>query len=292
MGALRIRLFGTVHVSHDDRRQDPRPIHAVQGLLAYLLINRHRHHPREVLAGLFWGEQAEARARSCLSTALWRLRRLLEPPGIARGTYLATFGSDEVAFNTDSDHWLDVAEFEAGVRLRPETDWTGVETAASHYVGDLLEGFYDEWALRERERLRIIYLDSLARLLRHHAESDAVEGALACGRRILELDPLREDVHRELIRLHLRNGHRATALRQYQTCRALLREELGVEPTEETQVLYDTIISEGARRHGARPALRDLLPPLRAAATSLSGVRDQLELAIRLAETDEASPSR
>jgi DNA-binding SARP family transcriptional activator len=87
MAALRIRLFGTVRVTHDSRPQDARLIHAVQSLLAWLLLHRGKTHARETLAALFWGEQNDTRARSCLSTALWRLRQVLEPEGVARGTY-------------------------------------------------------------------------------------------------------------------------------------------------------------------------------------------------------------
>jgi DNA-binding SARP family transcriptional activator len=283
MGVLRICLFGTVQVSHDDRRQDARAIHAVQALLAYLVLHRRRFHAREVLSGLFWGDHTDTRARSCLSTALWRLRRVLEPPGVTRGTYLVTSRIGEVGFNCDSEHWVDVAAFEQGVQRQPVPDWFGVESAISHYTGDLLEGFYEDWALRERERLRILYLDALGRLLRHQSESGALEAALACGQRILEVDPLREEIHREIIRLHLRSGRRALALRQYEACRGLLASELGIEPMEETRALYDEIVSGShARASRPRPAVEDLLPPLRNAASGLDEVRLQLIRAIRL----------
>ena len=142
MPALRIQLFGTVQVSHDGRPQDARLIHAVQSLLAWLLLHRRKTHARETLAGLFWGEQDEARARSCLSTALWRLRQVLEPEGIPRGTYLIA-QSDAVGFNCASDYWLDVAAFEEGVgRHLPASapgdralDWSRAEDAVACYTG-------------------------------------------------------------------------------------------------------------------------------------------------------------
>ncbi len=299
MGILRIRLFGTMQVAHDDRPRTNRAIHAVQALLAYLVLQRKRVHAREVLAGLFWGEHTETRARSCLSTALWRLRQFLEPEGVTRGTYLLATSAGEVGFNCDSDHWLDVAEFEHGMEKlfhaapeQPVPDWPGTESALAHYRGDLLEGFYEDWALREREHLRILYLDGLGRLLGHYSETGALDSALACGRRILEVDPLREEIHREVIRLHLRNGHRALALRQYEVCRDLLAEELGVEPLEETRALYDTIASGSDRSRARRPpAPSRVLSPLRSAASSLDAAREQLSRAIRLAESGEENPT-
>ena len=302
MGVLRIQLFGTVRVSHDGPPQSTRLIHAVQSLLAWLVLHRRRTYARETLAGLFWGEQTEARARSCLSTALWRLRRVLEPDGVTRGTYLIAPSSGEVGFNRASEHWLDVAAFEEGVeRHLPgrsdagrALDWSGAEAAVSHYTGDLLEGFYEEWALRERERLRILYLDSLGSLLNHYSESGALQQALRCARQILALDPLREEVHREVIRLHLRSGHRALALQQYESCRTVLEEELGIEPMEETQALYVDLMKTSTNRHditnrSVTPSAlspHGVVPNLQTAAEKLDAARDAVARALRAAESD------
>jgi len=283
MAALRIQLFGAVQLSHAGRAQDARLTHAVQSLLAWLLLHRRKVHAREMLAGLFWGDQSEARGRSCLSTTLWRIRQVLEPEGVARGTYLIA-QPDVVGFNCASDHWLDVAAFEEGVAR------DGAEAAVAYYTGDLLEGFYDEWALRERERLRMLYLDCLGGLLRRHSETGALDQALRCGQRILTLDPLREDIHREVIRLHMRNGHRALARQQYECCRAALREELGVEPLEETRALCAELLSAAAatqRMPFAASAKARIVPTLRSAAARLDQARDAVADALRLAESEE-----
>jgi len=304
MALLRIQLFGAVRVSHADQPRDARLIRTVQSLLAWLVLNRRKTHAREALADLFWGEQREDRARSCLSTALWRLKQALEPAGVSPGAYLISdFAA--VGFNCESDHWLDVAAFEEGVgalRTRGPAggspDWARVEASIAHYTGDLLEGFYDDWALRERERLRLLYLESLAALLRHYSETGTIDEAIRCGQQILALDPLREDVHRELIRLHLRRGHRALALEQYQRCRALLHEELGVGPMEETRTLCADLLPVAThivRSPSARlPAPATAAPAspsrvavsLRSAAASLDEARKAILEALRLAESN------
>jgi DNA-binding SARP family transcriptional activator len=301
MSALEIRLLGTFRIGHPGQGQIPRPIHAVQALLAYLVLNRNRTYAREVLGGLFWGDLTEAKARSCLSTALWRLRQVLEPDGVARGSYLLTRRSGEVGFNGSSDHWLDVAAFEDGLQplvrarpaLQPTFDWNSAERAIAHYGGDLLEGFYEDWALRERERLRLLYLDGLGRLLNHYSEIDALEQALACGWRILELDPLREEIHRAIMRLHLRCGHRSLAIQQFETCRDILKQELGIAPMEETQALYREITPEpkaaGWRRRGSIRR-EQVLPSLQNVALTLDQARDELNRAIRLVESEGESP--
>jgi len=304
MALLRIQLFGAVRVSHVDQPRDARLIRTVQSLLAWLVLNRRKTHAREALADLFWGEQREDRARSCLSTALWRLKQALEPAGVSPGAYLIS-DSAAVGFNCESDHWLDVAAFEEGVgalRTRGPAgsapDWARAEAAIAHYTGDLLEGFYDDWALRERERLRLLYLESLAALLRHHSETGTLDEAIRCGQQILALDPLREDVHRELIRLHLRRGHRALALEQYERCRAVLHDELGVGPMEETRTLCADLLpvaTQIVRSPSPRiPAPATAAPAspsrvavsLRSAAASLDEARKAILEALRLAESN------
>ena len=252
MSSLRVFLFGGFQIAHDG---DPTPnnkmTRGVKALLAYLLLFRHRVHPREVLAGLFWGDHSEERARSCLSTALWRIRRALEPGQIPKGTYLLTTPTGEVGFNRESDYWLDVAEFEESasrclaqsVQSRDFVDVCDIENIPILYTGELLEGFYDDWALRERERLRSLYLKSLSHLMLYHRHHGNYEQSLAYGQTILSHDPLREGIHREVMRLYLESGQRAMAIRQYENCSEILKTELGIPPMEETQALYREILN-------------------------------------------------
>lgn len=299
MSAVRIFLFGGVRIEHDGRPTAQKATRVVQALLAYLLLERHRSHARDVLVGLFWGDQSEESARGCLNTALWRLRRVLEPDGVPRGTYVANTAQGEIGFNRASDYWLDVAVFEEHANRvlgRPagtatEADVEQLEGALALYTSDLIEGIYSDWALCERERLRLVYLRSLTRLMRHHGERNAYEKSLAFGERILRLDPLREEIHREMMRLYLACGQRSQALRQFQTCREILAAELDVAPMEETTAVYDRIVAAG---RGARTATAPVETPrpsrssvatLEAAPNGLHQLRVELERALRLVDT-------
>ena len=264
MSSLRVFLFGGFQIAHDgDPTANNKMTRGVKALLAYLLLFRHRIHPREVLAGLFWGDHSEERARSCLSTALWRVRRALEPEGTPKGTYIVTTSTGEVGFNQESSHWLDVAEFEETLSpcLRRSTQQTEAQDpcklqgALELYTGDLLEGFYDDWALRERERLRLLYLKSLVQLMRCYKEHNQYEKSLACGLQILNHDPLREEIHREVMRLYQESGQRVMAIRQYKICSQILEKELGVSPMEETRLLHNQILTVSKREvwRGAIP---------------------------------------
>jgi DNA-binding SARP family transcriptional activator len=264
MDTLRITLFGAIHIEQFSEGhacakqacegQNPgiashKFTRIIQALLANLLLQRPRSQSRELLAELFWGDQAPARAHSCLNTALWRLRQVLEPEGVTRGTYLITTSNGEVAFNWASPYWLDVAVFEDEARrqlAKPvEALTAGDVTALSQAIelckGDLLEGFYDDWVLREREYLRQLRLNALARLLAYHKRHGDLATSIAYGQQILAIEPVSEEFHRELMTLYLENGQRALAVRQYENCRALLAQELELAPMPETQALYAQI---------------------------------------------------
>ena len=100
--------------------------------------------------------------------------------------------------------------------------------------------------MAERERLREMALEVLARLLAHQTKTAATEGAIQTAVRLLGLDPLQEPVHRALMRLYARQGRRGAALKQYQVCVAALQRELGAEPEAETRRLYQELLRRPA----------------------------------------------
>lgn len=293
MDILQVRLFGYVQVSHNNWKTEVNTTRMIKGLLAFLLLERHRTHSREELAALFWGEQDEEKARGCLNTALWRLRGALEPPGVPHQTYLSCNRFGEVGFNRTSRYWLDVAIFEEQTEKILAIPFDVIDEKKIHkltnllqlYRGELLEGFYDDWAIRERERLRALYLSSLAYLMRYELYHRAYEKGLAYGRRILELDPLREEIHRDLIRLHLQHNQRLLAIRQYKICCETLRAELDIQPMPETQALYAQAVSSEempvAKYFKESPhQLHEALQDLKQAAQSVENAHVRLTRAI------------
>ena len=298
MDGLRISLFGHIQIAYQDgtvASLSP----TTQLLAAYLILHRHRCHRRETLTERFWGESDEAHARGCLSSTLWRLRRVLEPEGIPHGTYLLTTptGDGEIGFNTTSCYWLDIEAFEQyshqiitqSEKLSPEQA-EKLEQILHLYMGDLLEGIYDDWVLPERERLRQIYLDSLACLMHYHRRVQAYERSLAFGNQILSLEPLREDVQRAVIESYWASGQRALALRQYELCCEVLADELGIEPMEETQILYHQIVMNGSGYTAVFPQKTTISPPnmdqamkqLSLAMQCLGQAQTQLQQAIKV----------
>jgi DNA-binding SARP family transcriptional activator len=306
MNGLQVFLFGNVHVTHANGPAGIKLTRITQTLLAYLVLHRQRSHSREVLVELFWGHTLRSQAQNCLSTALWRLRRALEPEGVPRGTYLITTPDGQVRFNAESDCWLDVAQFETQVgqsiaqcvNLAHPDEAVRLEQALALYTGELIEGLYVDWALQEREHLRQLYLNGLACLMCYHERQGRPESSLLCGQRILNLDPLREDIHREMMRLYCETGQRALAVRQYEACCKALSQELGLMPMEETQALYaqitqaDTLASGRGTPEGQPLNLQRALQQLSQAIRTLDEAHRQLQEAVCLVKrfTGQSDP--
>lgn len=298
MNHLRISLFGNLRITNENQGKDLKLTRTAQRLLAYLLLHGHSSHSREILANLFWGDQDEERAHNSFNTALWRLRSALEPEGVPPGTFIITTPEHTVHFNLKSDHWLDVAHFEESLSRGLRQPVHAIETKAAQelkeatqlYTNDLLVNFDDDWAIRERERLRLMHLKGLTCLMHYYKHHKSLEQSLDIGQHILALDPLREDVHREMMLLYLESGQQAMAARQYKHCREILEAELGIAPMAETQTLYAQITplsNSSPLRYGTNIVPSNLqlaLYQLRQAMQSYDKARENLEQSIKIVE--------
>ena len=253
MRSLRIQLLGGFAVHVDGGGPFSLSARKGRALLAYLALPPGRPHSREKLTSLLWGETPDGQARQAFRQTLSRLRRALGEAGSGLVDV-----ADTVALRADRVT-IDAVEFEAAAG---STECAGLERAAELYRGDLLEGLdvtegpFEEWRLVERERLRELALEALARLLREQTRAEEAAPAIQTAMRLLALDPLQEAGHRALMQLLLRQGRRAAALQQYQACVGALQRELGVEPEEATRRLYRDILraSRSAASPGAHAA--------------------------------------
>lgn len=262
MAPLRIHLLGGFLVEDSSRHVPPIPSPVARSLLAYLITYRDRRHTRDLLAGTFWPDQSESSARKRLSQTLWQINTALEETG-STGPLIQVTHSD-VAFDASANFWLDVVEFGAQIGRAADQgeldEIRSLETAVQVYRGDFLAGFYDDWILMERQRLSEQYMAALERLVALHKGRADYATALSYARRLTLHDPLREDAHREVMRLCFLLGRSTEALRQYERCEAILAEELGAQPAAETRRLR-TQIAE-LRDKGERPFSPSVEAPL------------------------------
>lgn len=241
---LRVRLFGDLSLSAQGEAVELAA--SAAPIIGYLVLNRHRAVPRGEVAGAIWPERSDARARRCLSTALWRLK------GPQTGGLVDTSHHELLRLNWRAARWVDAVWFErrveATLRVAPEAldaaQYRQLRSAVALYRDDLLRASELEWALIERQRLRHLYLDALFYLTRAADARGDRAAAMAFGRRLTALEPLREDAHRLLMRVYVASGNRGKAIEQYRICQGELSTELNVEPTAETQALFAMIIGD------------------------------------------------
>jgi len=248
MSDLRATLFGKFNVQRGDLRLEGIHARKVQELLSYLLIFRNHPQPRELLSEVLWGNQPSASSRKYLRQTLWRLQSALKISGNSSEPILL-IEDDWIEFRLPAYFWLDIAEFQKifdlvkgkKVHELSKQDLQLLEHAAAIYKGNLLEGWYKDWCIFERERFQTMHLMLLDKLVQFCEFHQYYEIGLAYGMEILRHDHAYERTHRQLMRLHAMTGNRTQALQQYARCVTALRDELGVEPSERTKQLYEQI---------------------------------------------------
>ncbi|HUM70107.1 MAG TPA: BTAD domain-containing putative transcriptional regulator [Chloroflexota bacterium] len=245
---LRLKLLGAPAVSIGGEPVTGFVSNKATALLFYLAATG-KSYTRETLAGLLWGDSNEERARKNLRDVLFNLRPLV-------GDYLL-ISRQSIELNKAANYDVDVARFTTMLQdlgdlrnspLSPTAKvllWEAVDL----YEGEFLEGFhvsqapdFEIWLLEERERLHRLAVQSLHILTEYLTQQGNTGLGIKYASRLLALEPWREETHRQLMHLLVWSGQRSAALAQYETCRRLLRENLGVEPEPETQRLYESIL--------------------------------------------------
>jgi DNA-binding SARP family transcriptional activator len=196
---------------------------------------------RALAAGSLWPESSEVRAQGSLRTTLWRLHRSCGP--------LVRCSRDSLVL--DPDIVVDLHAFtKAAYRVLRADVRLGEDAARCVLVGgDLLPGWYQDWVLLERERLRQIRLHALEvlaqRLIAQHSYAEALEAAMEC----VCVEPLRESAHRAVVSVHLAQQNVLEALRHYDFFRVLIGNELGMEPSAQFTAMLPKQVRPASSGH-------------------------------------------
>lgn len=248
MHLFEVRLFGEFQVVRAGRILPAFPSRAATELLAFLLMNRGHAVAREKLAGHLWGDRTDHQARKALRTGLWQVRSHLEC-GAAETSLFCT-DRDRVYLSDAGQWWVDLWEFEErltevcdGTRaVKTPGDAARLQSALELHRRPFLETVDARWCESQRERARLLWLSGLEVLVRWHREHGDPNPGLLHAQHFLQVDPLRESMHREVMALHYSRGDRASALLQYERCREILRDELGVSPMAPTRQLWQAML--------------------------------------------------
>jgi predicted ATPase/DNA-binding SARP family transcriptional activator len=273
MSQLALYLLGPPYIELDGE-----PVHIGRrkavAPLAYLAVTPGIH-PRDTLATLLWPDYDQRSARAHLRRALVSLTNRL-------GSECFVADRESIGLNPAEPLWLDVDQFHhrlaaceghahaAGDAAACPDCLSLLAEAAELYRDDFLAGFslpdslpFDEWQRSQTVALRDGLCSVLERLSTLNAAQEEYKPAIAAARRWLALDPLREAAHRCLMRLYILSDQEPAALRQYQECQRMLKEELGVPPSPQTVDLIKRIRAGEALAptREPEPAVPHNLPP-------------------------------
>jgi DNA-binding SARP family transcriptional activator len=184
--------------------------------------------PRAYVAGNLWYDSNEDRAYGNLRSALWRLRKHTTNLIDTHNHTLTLTATTDIQTTTDT-----------ATRLCSQQTCTDTDLTIAPFTHELLPGWYDEFVLVERERLRQTSLHALeaiaGRLTQQRRYAQAISAALCAVR----LDPLRESAHRAAIAVHIAEGNHSEAIRQYTTYTTLLHTQLGLTPSPQIENLIN-----------------------------------------------------
>jgi LuxR family maltose regulon positive regulatory protein len=262
---LRVQTLGAFRVWRGESEVEPREWQRgkARQLFQLLLTRRDRWLQREEIIECLWPDRSLEAAVRDFKVALSMLNKVIEPWHSPEAPFaFITREGTAYRIRPEADLWLDAVAFEsaceAGLRLiesRGTRSNSVTDQAIKHlqaglrfYVGDYLpDTLYEDWASVERERLLSLYLRAGDKLAGALVERGQYDEALDVCQAILARDPCWERAYRTMILAHTRQGNRPLALRAYQRCVAILREELGVEPSPATTMLYERIVQADER---------------------------------------------
>ena len=218
-------------------------------LLAYLAVTR-QPVLRDGLLALLWPRYNTDNARQYMRRDLSILRKIV-------GNALLPGDRLQIRLATEAGMWVDILAFRdllaQVARHQHKTRCCSecllkLEQAVFYCRNEFMAGFglddapaYDDWQSRQAEALRHELAGALKKLLGMLIALGRFDDALPHARRWLALDRLHEPAQRQLMQLFAWSGHINEAAKLFESCRILLRDELGIEPEQETLLLAEAI---------------------------------------------------
>jgi len=310
---LQIRLLGRCSFETAATNGGLQPIASAKArqLLGYLACHPNRDLCRESVIGTLWGDTQEEQGRQSLRNTLWQIRSTLKPYQTSSSQPLIEAEGNWIRLNLHSNVSFDVIRLE---RLSKESRSlaqhrlptpSSFEEVASLYSGPFLEGCYHRWCVEARESFQRMYLELLEQMMEREFTQGSTKGATHIAHKILEVDPTDEDAHWMIMTHYRRRGDRTGALRQYQTCLQIHREEYDALPSQRLVDLNDQIRGDLSEKHTVvppvpvetdpRPDSLDILEQIRSEISDLrediQAIKEQIDSHLPSSEKDPSSKS-
>jgi len=254
MDYLRIYLTGRIGIERREQLVvEERQFRGRQARLAfsYLVLERSRPVPRWELAALIWPEETPPAWEGALSALVSRIRSLLASIPLPDRPASVSGGFGQYQLELPAASWVDLSaadsaidEAEGALRAGDFKRAFGPATVAATIARrPFLSGEQGEWVELQRRKLQRQLqrgLECLAQVWLHSGEPELAVNAAS---EAVQLDTCRESGYQLLMRSHAAAGNRAEGMRAYHRLRSLLAEELGANPSAETERLYSEMLT-------------------------------------------------
>ncbi len=240
---IRVQTFGSFRVFHDEVEIQPKMWGSAKArdLLAYFVTFRHEHIPLDKALDALWPSDAR-QSKTAFHTALYRLRQALNLDKSTTRLIMVEMGD----YRLDLSRFeIDVELFDQHIKKAQESDnheaIKSYQAALDLYKGEYLNNLYYDWLLIERQRLSESHLQALYRLGKLQSQCGHLEEAATLHRRAVQLSPLWEEAHCEVMRLLHQLGDRQGVIKQYEIICDLLQQEIGASPLPSTRNLFESL---------------------------------------------------
>lgn len=245
--AIKAYAFGSARVVRGDKEITTTDWGSTSAKELFFLLLAHRQGLRkeEILEKL-WQDVSAVKASAVFHSTSHRARRALSSECIIYGNGVYTL-SNEI------EMWDDVSQFSQLIdralhSISEHERALDYQKAITLYQGDYFEDSYSDWCVPIRSMLQSKYLDALNALATYQYQNSQYPDALGLYRKILYKDPLREEIYREIMLIQAKLGDRSGALKTYEQCVQVLKTELNLVPGEETQAVYNQILTGTSTR--------------------------------------------
>ena len=245
----RIYLTGAVTIENGEHLVRERRFPGRQGRIAFvfLAVNRHRPVHRAELMGAIWPDGEPAQSDTALDAILSKLRAMLKSAQLGGSIDVS---SGTIALQLPGDAWIDLEaasnaldEAEGALRRNDRAEaWSLANVAVVISRRPFLADLEAPWIEAQRTSLRVLQMRALQCLVNVSAKNSEPLLAIQHAAEMVELDPFKETAYQLLMKMHAAAGDRAEALRVFAKCRELLRDELGVSPSPQTEAVYLEIL--------------------------------------------------
>lgn len=250
---LTINLLGAVEIFRDPQRPfaaDAWTTRRARDILCFIATRPHRRSSKDTLIDTFWGESDFDATEKNFHPTISHIRKALNNNQLIKQNFLL-YRDGDYLLNSEFQYHIDTAEFdrllEQGETARregkTEKQIKAFEAATALYRGDFMHNVYEDWTQELRSYYREQYFRLLETLTKLAQKMEDWLRSIQLARKILKDDPYREDIHCLIMRAQSALGKREAIKEQYQMLQRLLKEELGIAPSAETQKIYTEILA-------------------------------------------------